>query len=144
VTGERCELVPVLVGVVDSGDGNTGESLMFVGVVGVVITANGGGIGLRLNLADGPRRSRILADDVLGEVVDASGNDETDGIFDIGGLRRFVDVERFGKDDGGGGGQFNVEIKLLLGGVFRVGVVGGGFRLSDGEMSDAGTGGGGG
>ncbi len=140
MTGERCELVPVLVGVCDSGDGNTGESLLFVGVVGVVITANGGGIGLRLNFADGPRRSRILADDVLGDVVDESGNDET---FDIGGLRRFVDVDRFG-NDGGGGGQFNVGIKLLLDEVFRVGVVGGGFRVSDGEMSDAGTGGGGG
>jgi hypothetical protein len=130
--------------VVDSGDGNTGESLILVGVVGVVITANGGGIGLRLNFADGPRRSRILADDVLGEVVDDSGNDETDGeILGIGGLRRFVDVERFG-NEGGGGGQFNVGIRLLLDGVLCVGVVGGGFRVSDGDMSDAGTGGGGG
>jgi len=119
--------------------------LIFVGVVGVVITANGGGIGLRLNFADGPRRSRILADDVLGEFVDESENDEPDEILDIGGLRRFVDVERFGNDGGGGGGQFNVEIILLLDEVLSVGiVVGGGFRVSDGDMSDAGTGGGGG
>ena len=117
--------------------------MIFVGVVGVVIIANGGGIGLRLNFADGPRRSRILTDDVLGEFVDESGNDETDEILDIGGLRRFVDVERFG-NDGGGGGQFNVEIRLFLDEVLSVGVVGGGFRVSDGDMSDAGTGGGGG
>ena len=128
----------MLVEVVDSGEGNIGESFIFVGVVGVVITANGGGMSLRLNLADGPRRSRILADDVLGEVVDDSGNDETDGILDIGGLRRFVGVERFDNDEGGGG-QFNGEIKLLLDEVFN-----GEFILSDGDMSDAGTGGGGG
>ena len=100
-------------GVVDSGDGNTGESFTLTGVVGVVMTASGGGIGLRLNLADGPRRSRIFADDVLGDVIVASGNDGTDGILDIGGLRRLVDTVRAGKE-GGGGGQFNVEIKLLL------------------------------
>ncbi len=141
VTGERCEFVPGVVGVADSGDGSMGESLILVGVVGVVIIANGGGIGLRLNFADGPRRSRILADDVLGEFVDESGNDEADGILEIGGLRRFVDVERFGND---GGGQFNVEMRLLLDEVLSVGVVGGGFRVSDGDMSDAGTGGGGG
>lgn len=82
-----------LTGVVDSGEGNTDESLTFVGVVGVVTTANGGGIGLRLNFADGPRRSRIFADEVLGEVVEDSENDVLDGIFDIGGLRRFTDVE---------------------------------------------------
>lgn len=109
----------------------------------MVITANGGGIGLRLNFADGPRRSRILADDVLGEFVDVSGNDEPDGILDIGGLRRFVDVERFGKDDSEGG-QFNVGIRLGLDGVVCVGVGGDGFKLSDGDISEAGTGGGGG
>ncbi len=117
--------------------------MILVGVVGVVIIANGGGIGLRLNFADGPRRSRILADDVLGEFVAESGNDETDDILDVGGLRRFIDVERFG-NDAGGGGQFNGEIILLLDEVLSVGVVGGGFRVSDGDMSDAGTGGGGG
>jgi len=117
--------------------------LILVGVVGVVITANGGGIGLRLNFADGPRRSRILADDVLGEFVAESENGGTDEILDVGGLRRFVDVERFG-NDAGGGGQFNGEIRLLFDEVLSVGVVGGGFRASDGDMSDAGTGGGGG
>lgn len=107
-----------------------------------MITASGGGIGLRLNLAPGPRRSSILAD-VLGDVVDGSGNDGAEEILDTGGLKRFVDVERMGND--GGVGQFRGEIKLVFGGVVEVGVVvGGGFKVSDGEMSDAGTGGGGG
>ena len=124
-------------GVNGSGDGNTGESLL---LIGVVITANGGGIGLRLNLAPGPRRSSILAD-VLGDVVDGSGNDGAVEMLDTGGLERFLDVERTGND--GGVGQFKCEIKLVFGGV--VGVrVGGGFKVSDSEMSDAGTGGGGG
>lgn len=122
----------------DSASVNRGESLLFVGVV---TTANGGGISLDLNFAPGPRRSRILAE-VLGDAVDESGNDGAEETFGTGGLRRFVDVERTGNDDDGG--QFKGEIKLLFGGVLGVGVVGGGFRVSDGEMSDAGTGGGGG
>jgi hypothetical protein len=116
VTGERCGFVPGLVGVDNSGDGNIGESLIFIGVVGVVLTASGGGIGLRLNLADGPRRSRILADDVLGEF---NGESENDEILDAGGLKRFVELERFGNDDDEEG-PFNVEIRLLFDRVLSV------------------------
>lgn len=109
--------------------------------VGVVTMANGGGIGFDLNFAPGPRRSSIFAD-VLGDVVDESRNDGADETLATGGLRRFVDVERTGNDDVGG--QFKGEIKPLFGGVLGVDVVGGGFRVNDGEISDAGTGGGGG
>lgn len=123
-------------GVNDSGDGNTGESLL---LVGVVITFNGGGIDLRLNFAPGPRRSSILAD-VFGDDVDESGNDGAEEIVDTGEFRRFVDVGR--TDNADGVGQVKGEIKLVFGGV--VGVDGDGFRVNDGEMSDAGTGGGGG
>ena len=63
----------------------------------------------RLTFADGPRRSRIFADEVLGELPVGSGSE---------GLSRSRDVERCA--DGNGRGQFN------------------------GEISDAGTGGGGG
>ena len=129
----------------DSGEGKTGESLTFVGVVGVVTTASGGGIGFRLNFADGPRRSRILADDVLGEVdADDSGNDGMDDIFDMGGLRRFAGIERFGNDgECVGRGPLNDGIRLFV----DAGVVvdgSGELRFNDGEISEAGTGGGGG
>ena len=126
------------VGVADSGEGNTGESLIPVAIEGMVTIVNGGGIGFRLNLADGPSRSRILADDVLGELVNGSGNDGMEGTFETGGLRRFGGVERVVNEGEGGGGQLNDDIRLLLDGD------GEGFRASEGEMSDAGTGGGGG
>ncbi|CAF5195519.1 unnamed protein product, partial [Rotaria sp. Silwood1] len=44
--------------------------------------------------------------------VDESENDDTDEILDVGGLKRFVELERFGNDNGGGGsgGQFNISI----------------------------------
>ena len=77
----------------------------------MVGTTNAGGIGLRLNFADGPRRSRILADDVLGEIADASENDDSDGILEVDGLKELTMAEQFDNkdDDGGGGGQFNGE-----------------------------------
>lgn len=158
--GERCRFELVLVGVVESSDDDIGESLLGVGVVGVVgieLTANGGGIDLRLNFADGPRRSRILAEDVLGEFIGESENGDADEILDAGGLKRFTDVVRFGNegdddDDGGndvdvvvgGWGIGNDGIRLFVDGVLSVDVADEVFRLSDGEISDAGTGGGGG
>lgn len=124
---------------VASGEGNTGESLLLVGVVGVVTTASGGGIGFRLNFAEGPSRSRIFAEEVLGEFGGGSGNDGTDGTFDTVGLRRFGGVERV-VSKGEDGGALSVAISCDFG------CVGDGeeFRVSEGEMSEAGTGGGGG
>ena len=116
MTGEWCAFASAWVGVFDSGDGSTGESFAAVGVVGVVITANGGGIGFRLNFADGPRRSRIFADDELGEFVGESEKDETGGVFETGELGTFVDVDRFATGDAGGGRTCIFDMGLELDG----------------------------
>lgn len=89
---------------------------------------------------------------MLGEIdADDSGNDGKDDIFGIGGLRRFAGIERFGNDgECTGGGPLNDDTRLLVdtsgGGAAAVAVVEGGGRLrfNDGEISEAGTGGGGG
>jgi hypothetical protein len=144
VTGEW---MPVVAVVLDSGDGNNADSLVTfnVGVgVAVVMTANGGGSCLRLNLADGPRRSRIFTDDVLGACLAESNANEFVWSVDIDG---FTDDGTDNVDRGTV--EPDVSMRLIVDGVLDI--VANGIELmlsdddmSDGDMSEAGTGGGGG
>lgn len=137
-------MLPVDDALVGSGDGSSGDSFNDVGVIGVVTTASGGGMSFRLNFADGPRRSRIFADEVLGELGVGSGNDEFDGVVGRDGLSRSMDAERCGKERAGGGGGGNG--RAIVRGDIRlfVGTEDADATASDGDMSEAGTGGGGG
>jgi len=81
--------------------GKIGESLTVDGIGKVVITDNGGAIGLCFNFADGPNLSRSSIDEIFGELLFVSDNNNDGGFriglsFDVDGLNRFVD------DDGGG------------------------------------------
>ena len=73
-------------------------------------------MGFRLNFADGPRRSRIFADDELGEFVGESETDDNGGVFDTGEPGTLVGIDRLVIGDAGGGRTCILDMGLELDG----------------------------